>query len=61
MAYLVEITSQQLRVIREALATAPIINEIDGMDEAVQPQLIELIDSTLQHPEDDDTIHGFAL
>jgi hypothetical protein len=31
------------------------------MDEAVQPQLIELIDSTLQHPEDDDTIHGFAL
>lgn len=60
MAYNISITAQQLRVIRQALATAPIINEIDDMDDAVQPQLIGLIDDTLTFPEDD-TIHGFAL
>lgn len=60
MSYLIEVTAQQLRVINQALTTAPTINEVDEMDEQVQPLLIELIDITLAAPEDN-CIHGFAL
>jgi hypothetical protein len=61
MSYTIAVSPAQLLVIKTALQTCPIIPNVDGMGDPIQPALIELIDMTLSCPENDGCLHGFVL